>query len=166
MNRKNKGDAFKNSSGCTYGFGELNVEVNHLVDHFFSVIDKSISQEVYTSEKGDKVTKQGPTANGMDWNSPRICMRSINGRTYLCFEEGSDLNFSDMIIEVKTGTKIQLAEVKLDVEPAIYTMCFEDRPAQADYDMNDVVLTAEPVNGKKTGQTKTRCLWCKRQSIS
>lgn len=158
MNRKNKGSIYKNNSGCTYGFGELNVEVNHLVDHFFSVIDKSISQEVYTSENGDKVTKQGLTANGMDWNSPRICMRDINNRTYLCFEDGSDLNFSDMIIEVKTGTKIQLAEVKLDVEPAIYTMCFEDRPAQADYDMNDVVLTAEPVNGKK--QVKLRLIAC------
>jgi len=37
-------------------------------------------------------------------------------------------------------------------------MCFEDRPAQADYDMNDVVLTAEPVNGKK--QVKLRIIAC------
>jgi hypothetical protein len=148
MNRKNKGDIFKNNSGCTYGFGELNVEVNHLIGHFFSVIDNNIIQEVYTSEKGDKANVKGPMANGMDWNSPRICMRSINGRTYLCFEEGSDLNFSDMVIEVKQGTEIKLSEVSPDVEPVIYTLCFEDRPAQADYDMNDVVLMATPKNNK------------------
>ena len=148
MNRKNKGDIFKNNSGCTYGFGELNVEVNHLIGHFFSVIDNNIIQEVYTSEKGDKANVKGPMANGMDWNSPRICMRSINGRTYLCFEEGSDLNFSDIVIEVKQGTEIKLSEVSPDVEPVIYTLCFEDRPAQADYDMNDVVLMATPKNNK------------------
>ena len=158
MNRKNKNnDAFSNSSGCTYGFGELNVEVNHLYGHFFSIIDKNISQEVYTNDKGDKATLNGPMANGMDWNSPRICMRDINNRTYLCFEEGSDLNFSDMVIEVKAGTKIELPEVAPEVDPAMYTMCFEDRPAQADYDMNDVVLTAERVSGNKVKLTLVAC---------
>ena len=154
MNRKNKGDIFKNNSGCTYGFGELNVEVNHLIGHFFSVIDNNIIQEVYTSEKGDKANVKGQIANGMDWNSPRICMRSINGRTYLCFEEGSDLNFSDIVIEVKQGTEIKLSEVSPDVEPVIYTLCFEDRPAQADYDMNDVVLMATPKNNKTEVELK------------
>ena len=154
MNRKNKGDIFKNNSGCTYGFGELNVEVNHLIGHYFSVIDNNIIQEVYTSEKGDKANVKGQIANGMDWNSPRICMRSINGRTYLCFEEGSDLNFSDIVIEVKQGTEIKLSEVSPDVEPVIYTLCFEDRPAQADYDMNDVVLMATPKNNKTEVELK------------
>ena len=73
-------------------------------------------------------------------------------------EEGSDLNFSDIVIEVKQGTEIKLAEVAPDVEPAIYTMCFEDRPAQADYDMNDVVLTTEPVSGKN--EVKLRLVAC------
>ena len=158
MNRKNKGDISKNNSGCTYGFGELNVEVNHLIGHFFTVIDNNLSQDVVTNENGDMIHVKGNTANGMDWNSPRICMRSINGRTYLCFEEGSDLNFSDMVIEVKQGTEIRLSEVSPDVEPVIYTICFEDRPAQADYDMNDVVLTAEPVSGKN--EVKLRLIAC------
>lgn len=160
MNRKDKnnGDIFTNSSGCTYGFGELNVEVNHLIGHFFNVIDKTISQEVYSSKDGgDKNTVFGKSDNGMEWNSPRICMHSANNRTYLCFEEGSDLNFSDMVIEVKQGTKINLEEVAPEVDPAMYTMCFEDRPAQADYDMNDVVLTAERVSGNKVKLTLVAC---------
>ena len=148
LNRKNMGDMYNNASGCTYGFGELNIEVNHLIGHFNSVIDNSKSQEVITNENGDKSTVKGKATNGMDWNSPRIMIHNYNTRPYLLFEDGSDLNFCDMIIEIKQGTKINLTEAAPNVEPAIYTMCFEDRPAQADYDMNDVVLTAEPVAGK------------------
>lgn len=158
MNRKNKGNNIYNcSSGCTYGFGELNVEVNHLIGHFFSCIDNKIAQDVISNENGDTQKVYGQSVNGMDWNSPRICMHSANNRTYLCFEEGSDLNFSDMIIEVKQGTKIELSEVAPDVETALYTMCFEDRPAQADYDMNDVVLTAERTSNNKVKLTLVAC---------
>ena len=157
MNRKNKGNIFSNSAGCTYGFGELNVEVNHLIGHYFNVIDNKIAQDVISNDKGDTEKVYGKSANGMDWNSPRICMHSVNGRTYLCFEDGSDLNFSDMVIEVKQGTKIKLAEVSPDVEQAMYTMCFEDRAETADYDMNDVVLMAKRVNDTKIKLTLAAC---------
>jgi hypothetical protein len=157
MNRKNKGNIFSNSAGCTYGFGELNVEVNHLIGHYFNVIDNKIAQDVISNDKGDTEKVYGKSANGMDWNSPRICMHSVNGRTYLCFEDGCDLNFSDMVIEVKQGTKIKLAEVSPDVEQAMYTMCFEDRAETADYDMNDVVLMAKRVNDTKIKLTLAAC---------
>ena len=56
----------------------------------------------------------------------------------MCFEEGVDCNFTDMVIEVGGGL------IQIDEEPQpeaeAYTMCFEDRPQTADYDMNDVVL--------------------------
>lgn len=157
LNRKAKGNMNNNASGCIYGVGELNVEVNHLIGHFNSAIDNKIAQDVISNESGDTEKVYGRSANGMDWNSPRICMHSVNNRTYLCFEDGADLNFCDMIIEVKTGTKIQLEEVTPDVEPAIYTMCFEDRAEQADYDMNDVVFTAKRESGTKIKLTLAAC---------
>ena len=157
MNRKSKGNIFNNACGCTYGFGELNVEVNHLIGHYFNVIDNKIAQDVISNDKGDTEKVYGKSANGMDWNSPRICMHSVNGRTYLCFEDGSDLNFSDMVIEVKQGTQIKLSEVSPDVEQAMYTMCFEDRAETADYDMNDVVLVAKRVNDTKIKLTLAAC---------
>ena len=157
MNRKSKGNIFNNSCGCTYGFGELNVEVNHLIGHYFNVIDNTIAQDVISNDKGDTEKVYGKSANGMDWNSSRICMHSVNGRTYLCFEDGCDLNFSDMVIEVKQGTQIKLSEVSPDVEQAMYTMCFEDRAETADYDMNDVVLTAKRINSTKIKLTLAAC---------
>jgi len=115
--------------GCTYGDGRLNVEVNHIKGHYLTAMDKSIG---------------GSTSEGMQFDDPRIAMLSANGKTYLCFEEGADCNFSDMVIEVGSGIE-QVEEVP-QVEAEVYTMCFEDRPNQADYDLNDVVLCCQRVN--------------------
>lgn len=115
--------------GCTYGDGRLNVEVNHIKGHYFTAMDKSIG---------------GSTSEGMQFDDPRIAMLSANGKTYLCFEEGADCNFSDMVMEIGSGVE-QVEEVP-QVEAGAYTMCFEDRPVTADYDMNDVVLRCSRVN--------------------
>ena len=74
---------------------------------------------------------------------------SANNRTYLCFEDGADLNFCDMIVEVCQGTEIIEEAMIPDVTGAAYLMCFEDRPESADYDMNDVVLYAERIDDGK-----------------
>ena len=109
--------------GCTYGDGRLNYEVNHIKGHFNSAVDKELG---------------GSSVEGMQWTDPRIAVFTANGKTYMCFEDGSDCNYCDMIIEIGGGTEI------LDDTPFVegydYTMCFEDRPATADYDMNDVVI--------------------------
>jgi hypothetical protein len=49
-----------------------------------------------------------------------------------------------MVIEVGSGIE-QVEEVP-QVEAEVYTMCFEDRPNQADYDLNDVVLCCQRVS--------------------
>ena len=102
--------------GCCYGDGRLNLQINQFPGHF----DTSV---ITYSMKAD---------------DPRIAMFMANGKTYLTFEDGCDCNFSDMIIEVTSG--IDKVEESFEIEAEAYTMCFEDRPNTADYDLNDVVL--------------------------
>ena len=108
--------------GCTYGDGRLNYEINHYGD-FLSAMDTSLG---------------GLFEGGMTWTDPRIAIFTANGKTYMCFEEGSDCNFSDMVIEIGGG--LNRIDETPDPGTEVYTMCFEDRPATADYDLNDVVL--------------------------
>lgn len=130
MNRKaTNRDCLVNKNGCTYGDGRLNYAVNHIRGHYRSAMDLSL---------------EGKTTEGMNFTSPRIAIFSANDKTYMCFEDGADCNFSDMIIQINKGTEV------IDEEPApeaaAYTMCFEDRLDNADYDMNDVVIQAIRVN--------------------
>ena len=104
-------------NGCTFGYGELNRCINNFPDHFSSA----------------------KTTYGMHDDDTRIAMFNANNKTYLAFEDGSDTNFSDLIIEV-TGKSGKMFDDVQEVEDMPYTMCFEDRPQVADYDMNDVVL--------------------------
>ena len=147
---KNMGDISNCGSGCIYGDGRLNFEVNHLKGHYFSAMDKELSQEISTDLNGSKKDKcSGNTPSGMQWTSPRIGFFSANKHSYMCFEDGADCNFCDMVIEVVQGTEIIEEDmVSEDITGASYLMCFEDRPAQADYDMNDVVIYAKRINNK------------------
>ena len=123
LNQKYSNDSYTSTtSGCVYGNGLLNYEVNHF-GQFLSAMDKS---------KGGKID------GGMDFTDPRIAMFTANNKTYMCFEEGSDCNFSDMVIEICGGFDEQNETPEPEAEA--YTMCFEDRPNQADYDLNDVVI--------------------------
>lgn len=130
MKHNNNDNNILNSSyGCTYGDGRLNYEVNHLKGHYLSAVDKKLG---------------GSSEEGMAFTDPRIAVFTANNKNYLCFEDGADNTFCDMIYEVGGGTNV--IEEELQPEAAAYTMCFEDRIEQADYDMNDVVLQATRVN--------------------
>lgn len=108
--------------GCTYGDGRLNYEINQY-GSFKSAMDTSLG---------------GKYEGGMTLTDPRIAIFTANGKTYMCFEEGADCNFSDMVIEIGGG--LNRIDETPDPEAEVYTMCFEDRPKTADYDLNDVVL--------------------------
>ena len=133
-------------NGCTYGYGPLNIENNHIFGHYFSAMSTDVTMQS-VKENGNKLetqTKNGSTPYGMTWDSPRIGIFTANDKAILCFEDGSDCNFSDMIIEIKSGVKIEEEPVKPTA--ASYIMCFEDEPETADYDMNDVVLRGVRLN--------------------
>ena len=135
ISRKNKsgsddttkdGSLGKTDCGCVYGYGELNTIINNFPGHFGTA----------------------KTTYHMLDNDPRVAMFSANGKSYLTFEDGSDCNFSDLIVEINNGIdKNKIYEDLTELSNATYTMCFEDRPMNADYDMNDVVLRARRING-------------------
>jgi len=120
----NNGKGNSSQQGCLYGYGELNTEIN-THGHFKSAVKSEANN--YT---------------GMDLNSPRMATFTANNKMYLCFEEGSDTQYSDVIVEI--GSAGEPGVLMFDDVPEVgnqsYTMCFEDRPNIADYDMNDVVL--------------------------
>ena len=123
MIRKDSGaetdNSYSDKQGCLYGYGELNTEINTYGQ--FNTAVKNY---------------------GMELNSPRMATFTANNKVYLCFEEGADAQYSDVIVEIgSTGeTGVYMFDDVPEVGNQPYTMCFEDRPNIADYDMNDVVL--------------------------
>jgi len=124
--------------GCTFGYGGMNIEINAIPGHY----ETSLTN--FSMQAGD----------------PRACYIVGNGHVFIGFEDGADCQFNDMILAVGGYDEEALEEtvaeeeakgvgLELDylydeagVEAAAYTMCFEDRPEEADYDMNDVVIQA------------------------
>ena len=117
--KANNNNGNNSLKGCVYGYGALNTEINSYGNFHRSVKDF-----------------------GMDLDSPRMATFTANNKVYLTFEEGTDAQFSDIIVEMGSSgeTGVDMFDEEQEVSEYAYTMCFEDRPNTADYDMNDVVL--------------------------
>ena len=122
--------------GCVYGYGALNTEINQY-GQFKNAVD------IY----------------GMEPNSPRIATFTANNTIYLCFEEGTAAQYSDIIVEVgspgETGVDMSNEDL-VNVEYMSYMMCFEDSP-KADYDLNDVVLKFQRKNDTEVKVSLVAC---------
>ncbi len=105
------------NNGCCYGDRRLNQEINQFPGHF------GIANSKYS----------------MAIDDPRMAVFEANGKVYLTFEDGSDCNFSDLIIEL--GGSVSPIGYIPDVFGQVYTFCFEDRD-EGDYDLNDIVIKA------------------------
>jgi len=132
----NNNNGNNNLKGCVYGYGALNTEINNYGNFKRSVTDF-----------------------GMDLDSPRMATFTANNKVYLTFEEGTDAQFSDIIVEVgspgETGADL-FDEDLVNVEYMSYMMCFEDSPL-ADYDLNDVVLRFQRVDETHVKVTVLAC---------
>ena len=117
IQNNNESDANSYKNGCLYADGRLNTEINQLEGHFANA-------------------KLEPTA-------PRVAVLGANGKNYLCFESGADMDFNDLIIEMNGGIKAIGETPTFDSQ--VYTFCFEDREV-GDYDLNDVVIKAQRVD--------------------
>ncbi len=105
------------NNGELYADGRLNRQINQFKSHFISDTNEAYIQE----------------------DDPRATIFTANNKMYMTFEDGSDCNYVDIILEMTNG--IELVDETPDPNTEAYTMCFEDRPVTADYDMNDVVLS-------------------------
>ena len=115
--------------------------------------------EVYADGRLNKEINQYPkfsqaTEKGMKLDDPRAAIFGANQRAYLMFEEGTDVNFVDIIIEINGGLKE--VDAAQEINNNVYTFCFEDRNL-GDYDMNDVVIKAERLNISQVKYTVTAC---------
>ena len=134
--KANNNNGNDNLKGCVYGYGALNTEINRYGNFNRSVKDF-----------------------GMDYDSPRMATFTANNKVYLCIEEGTDAQFSDIIVEVgspgETGADL-FDEDLVNVEYMSYMMCFEDSPL-ADYDLNDAVLRFQRVDETHVKVTVLAC---------
>ena len=120
----------ESENGEVYADGRLNVQINQF-PKFSEAVDK-----------------------GMKENDPRAAVFGANQRAYMMFEEGCDVNFVDMIVEINGG--VDLVDAAREVKTNVYTFCFEDRNL-GDYDMNDVVIKAERLNISQVKYTVAAC---------
>ncbi len=77
-------------------------------------------------------------------NTSRVAAFGINNKGYLCFEDGTDQDFDDLILEIESGV-VPLKLCYMDMRSKVYTFAFEDREL-GDYDMNDIVIKAQRLN--------------------
>ena len=153
MIRKNGGEntdkTYTDKQGCLYGYGELNTEINTYGQF-----------------------KNAVSTYGMKVNDPRMATFEANGKTYLTFEEGSDAQFSDVIVEIggydtdvyesdptsnnENGQSVatRMLYETAEIPGRTYMLMFEDRSTSADYDMNDVVLRCKRLTGDKKNQVR------------
>ncbi len=131
--RYNTGGYTNNMSAETYADGRLNTEVNNFPKHF----------------------SNAKTKYGMKDDDPHAAIFNANGKTFITFEDGSDCNYADLIVQLTNG--IKYVNEKIEPEAEAYTMCFEDRPLEADYDMNDVVLRCVRKNSKTINLSIVAC---------
>lgn len=108
-------------------------------------LNEQINQFGKFSEARDK---------GMELNDPRAAIFGANQKAYMMFEEGCDVNFVDMIVEINGG--VNLVDAAQEINNNVYTFCFEDRNL-GDYDMNDVVIKAERLNISQVKYSVVAC---------
>lgn len=122
--------------------------------------DKEDNGEVYADGRLNEQINQFPLFNqavsdkGMLPNDPRAAIFGANQRAYIMFEEGCDVNYVDMIVEINGG--LYEVDAAQQINNNVYTFCFEDRNL-GDYDMNDVVIKAERLNMTQVKYTVAAC---------
>ena len=121
----------KINNGEVYADGRLNQQINQYPD-FKSAVDIC----------------------GMKLDDPRAAIFGANQKAYLMFEDGVDVNYVDIIVEINGGLKE--VDAAQQINNNVYTFCFEDRDL-GDYDMNDVVIKAERLNMTHVKYTVVAC---------
>lgn len=93
-------------------------------------------------------------SSGLGQDGPRVAWLTVNGKTMMCWESGTDKDFNDIILEVEGG--FEPINIIPELESNFYTFCFEDTEL-GDYDMNDVVIKARRINKNKIEYRVVAC---------
>lgn len=112
--------------------------------------DGRLNEQINQYPKFDEAVRD----KGMLLNDPRAAIFGANQKAYMMFEDGSDVNFVDMIVEINGG--LELVDAAQEINNNVYTFCFEDRKL-GDYDMNDVVIKAERLNISQVKYSVVAC---------
>ena len=83
------------------------------------------------------------SSSKMGATDPRAAWLTVNNKSMLCWESGTDSDFNDIIMEFEGGFTGPTPPPSFKY--TTYTFCFEDT-FNGDYDMNDVVIKAERKN--------------------
>lgn len=156
MLRKNKND-FKDTYMPNNDIDGNNYKGKNYANKSYAKIENG---EVYADGRLNKEINQFPKFDeavrdkGMLLTDPRAAIFGANQKAYMMFEEGSDVNFVDMIVEINGG--LYAVDAAQEINNNVYTFCFEDRNL-GDYDMNDVVIKAERLNISQVKYTVAAC---------
>ena len=88
-------------------------------------------------------------------SDPRMGWVSINNKSFLCIESGTDADINDLILEIEGGVEVEDI-MPIEIEQQFYTFCFEDNKL-GDYDMNDVVLKGTRIDETHVEYTLMAC---------
>lgn len=121
--------------------------------------EKTNNGEIYADGRLNEQINQYPdfksaVSFGMELTDPRAAIFGANQKAYLLFEDGTDINYVDLVVEIQGGlVEVDAAQ---QINTNVYTFCFEDRNL-GDYDMNDVVIKAERLNMSQVKYTVVAC---------
>ena len=86
---------------------------------------------------------------------PRMGWITVNNKSFLCIESGTDADINDLIIEVE-GSFYPIIVIPGEYEQQFYTFCYEDTKF-GDYDLNDVVLKGARLDDTHVEWTLMAC---------
>ena len=94
------------------------------------------------------------SSSKMSATDPRAAWLTVNKKSMLCWESGTDSDFNDIIMEVEGGFTGPTPPPSFKYNT--YIFCFEDT-FNGDYDMNDVVIKAKRRNATTIEYTILAC---------
>lgn len=100
------------------------------------------------------INKHGHFASSKLGEDPRMAWLTVNGRTLLCCESGTDRDYNDVIFEIEGGVYVPI--IIPDILSNFFTFCFEDQN-YGDYDLNDVVLKGRRIDDEHVEYTVMAC---------
>lgn len=91
-----------------------------------------------------------PYGGNDNWEeSPRVIFFNRNNINYVCMEDGTDMDYNDIICMVQGNVEDFPQSETVAAKSQVFTYAFEDNLYNGDYDLNDVVIRVWRDTSKK-----------------